>query len=295
MADVQACPGSDTFMIMSILFVGFNFPPTAKRGDAERHLAWLRATRDVVQCKDCRATFSAALQAFAKGGAPGDRRRFSKMCFELAKSLHTSGCCSRVHLSWMDTFEACASTFEQFRAPSDSESNAPRQKSNKKPKLCTRVLRGTTAGVVVDDACRAAACTTHCRENVVEDSKEGFTTTVWGPIFWEMIHNISFSYPEKPTQADVEAHAKWTEAIGKVLPCRACRTHFPSRLIDAGYADPAYRALALSSRRNCVRMWYQIHSAVNRPRRYAFQDLLARAPSGTCASVVIAPAHSLKV
>lgn len=283
MADARACPGSDTFMIMSLLFVGFNFPPMAGRGDAERHLAWLRATRDVVQCKHCRTTFSAALRAFAKKGVPRDRRHFSKLCFELAKSLHTGGCCSRVRLSWMDTFEACASTFEQFRA-------ASRQTSNNKQKLCARVLRGTAASVVVDDACRAAACTAHCRENAA-DSKEGFTTTVWGPIFWEMIHNISFSYPEKPTQADVEAHATWTEAIGKVLPCRACRAHFPSRLADAGYADPAYRALALSSRRNCVRMWYQIHSAVNRPRRYAFQDLLTRAPSGTCASVVIAPAH----
>jgi hypothetical protein len=49
---------------------------------------------------------------------------------------------------------------------------------------------------------------------------------VWGPIIWCTLHVVSLSYPDEPSYSEKRAAKEFFNALGYLLPCPVCRTHF---------------------------------------------------------------------
>ena len=91
------------------------------------------------------------------------------------------------------------------------------------------------------------------------DSSDGMQTSIWGPLFWTVLHLTSFNYPVHPTTQQKEDYCVWLLSMGKVLPCRYCRENFPRNLRAAGFGPTVFR-----DRESFSRFVYELHNCVNR-------------------------------
>jgi hypothetical protein len=73
------------------------------------------------------------------------------------------------------------------------------------------------------------------------NSRDGFSTKIWGPATWHLLRVISFNYPPQPTETDKAHYAEFIESLAWVLPCRACRDNYPKNLVVAGYDADVFR------------------------------------------------------
>lgn len=48
---------------------------------------------------------------------------------------------------------------------------------------------------------------------------------IWGPSMWNIIHTISFEYPNNPTTEDKQKHVDFILNLQFILPCKECRNH----------------------------------------------------------------------
>ena len=53
---------------------------------------------------------------------------------------------------------------------------------------------------------------------------------IWGPHAWFLLHSVTFSYPDNPSQEDKNNILHFFESFSKVIPCILCRNHFQENL-----------------------------------------------------------------
>ena len=54
----------------------------------------------------------------------------------------------------------------------------------------------------------------------------------WGKFGWGFIHNVALGYSEDLTYMKKDQYRKFFEAIGDVLPCLDCQTHYKEMLVN---------------------------------------------------------------
>lgn len=89
------------------------------------------------------------------------------------------------------------------------------------------------------------------------ESKDGFSSHIWGCPLWHVLHIISLNYPVSPTQEDKQHYATFWNSLQYVLPCRVCRENFSRRLkiIPLSEAD-------LKSRHSFARYVFAVHNSI---------------------------------
>lgn len=91
-------------------------------------------------------------------------------------------------------------------------------------------------------------------------NSEGISPKIWGPHMWEVLHTISFNYPENPTSLDKEIHKNFYILVGKILPCDSC-SNFYNSSIKKGITE--LNIEVFRNRETLTRWLYNIHEAVN--------------------------------
>ena len=86
-------------------------------------------------------------------------------------------------------------------------------------------------------------------------------TTFWGPSGWQMLHTLTFIYPNSPSFSDKVKMRDFMYSLSYILPCKYCRLSFTKYIkslpID-NYLD--YRQLII--------VWlYKIHNKINKKLR----------------------------
>ena len=79
----------------------------------------------------------------------------------------------------------------------------------------------------------------------------------WGPMFWDLCHLVSFTYPDKCTPHEREQTARFYESLACVLPCEECKRDFGGML--QRYPVRSY----LDSPESLSRWAYDLHNMVN--------------------------------
>jgi Erv1 / Alr family len=91
------------------------------------------------------------------------------------------------------------------------------------------------------------------------NSNMGIGTKIFGPIFWSMLHIISFNYPINPTEENKDDYHKYLMSIKNILPCKSCRNNYITNLKAAKYGRDK-----LKNREVFSRFIYDLHNTVNR-------------------------------
>jgi hypothetical protein len=89
-------------------------------------------------------------------------------------------------------------------------------------------------------------------------SKNGMSTTIWGPLLWSSMHIISFNYPTNPSESDKTNYKIWILSYKNILPCAYCRINFDKNLKSAGFSDKVF-----NNRNSFSRFVYRLHNCVN--------------------------------
>lgn len=55
-------------------------------------------------------------------------------------------------------------------------------------------------------------------------------TYSWGPGTWQLMHSISFNYPQNPKEEDKKAYTNFIDSLKQVLPCESCKNEFTKML-----------------------------------------------------------------
>lgn len=93
--------------------------------------------------------------------------------------------------------------------------------------------------------------------NIMES--EGLYTTIWGPVQWESMHNITFNYPHNPTEKQKEDYQIYFMSLCNVLPCCKCREHYTEN-INKGELKLTKKHL---KNRDTLTLWlYNFHKSV---------------------------------
>lgn len=79
----------------------------------------------------------------------------------------------------------------------------------------------------------------------------------WGPGYWRTIHSIAFWYPTNPSHEQQSDAIRFFTALGGLLPCTACRTHYAENL----RAMPIENAVG--DRMTLLKWTIDLHNAVN--------------------------------
>lgn len=82
-------------------------------------------------------------------------------------------------------------------------------------------------------------------------------TKFWGPSGWKLLHYITESYPNKPTETQKANIQTFFNVLGEVLPCKYCRISFKEYIAK----KPIEKAI--NSKEKLCRWMYDIHNMVN--------------------------------
>jgi len=83
--------------------------------------------------------------------------------------------------------------------------------------------------------------------------------SAWGPRCWELLHAITFSYPQKPSQATQRAALNFFNSLPLLLPCIECGEHCKQKIKEN---PPDVR-----SRDTLSRWCVNLHNEVNKMLR----------------------------
>jgi hypothetical protein len=81
---------------------------------------------------------------------------------------------------------------------------------------------------------------------------------IWGPHYWRTMHYLTMAYPDNPSEDDKEKVKKFFLAIGDILPCEKCRSHYQQNL----QKYPLNNAV-LSNKVNLIHWIKDLHNEVN--------------------------------
>jgi len=90
-------------------------------------------------------------------------------------------------------------------------------------------------------------------------SGDGFSTTVWGPAQWHMLHTISFNYPVNPTSEQKKQYRNYVLSLQNILPCGACRKN-----LKTNFKHLPLTMKDMESRDTFSRYIYNLHELINR-------------------------------
>ena len=82
-------------------------------------------------------------------------------------------------------------------------------------------------------------------------------TTIWGPPAWKFLHTITFNYPDKPNQSEIDITYLFFSSLSEMLPCKICQQHFKQYLTKYPIQD------ALLSRDGLINWLVNLHNHVN--------------------------------
>jgi hypothetical protein len=83
-----------------------------------------------------------------------------------------------------------------------------------------------------------------------------------------MLHLLTLSYPENPTNIDIENHRNFLLSLSNVLPCKDCRTHFKEHLQKCTLSN------ALKSRDDYVKCVWKMHNEVDSSKQISFEEFI---------------------
>lgn len=296
---------------LSLLVTAFNFPNKASL--KEQRLAyweWLESLGDVIPCCEYRRLYKQCLDGMNVSRCISNRFEFSNACFRIVQIMDSGGVgdnapCFSSTLS--SSYEECRYLIEGMRAKCPSadkqQVSAAGQGSNGKTNVVARAhnkIRKPERGCIVSEYGKRGKCTINvsnveqpaftisrdCRPertltNEQYDSGDGFQTNEWGPVFWRMIHLLSYCYATDsgeamkdlqdfrqgltrkvdPSGQQAQAFKRWIAAIGNILPCVYCRNNYQDRLEETGLYQEDNDIY--SSRVGVVNFCIRLHNAVN--------------------------------
>ena len=87
----------------------------------------------------------------------------------------------------------------------------------------------------------------------------GLITTIWGNCAWEFLHNVSFGYPDNPSEEDKQNYYNFFTSLQYVLPCSYCREHY------ANFISTEHKlSLSVFENKNTLTKWlYDLHNSVS--------------------------------
>lgn len=88
---------------------------------------------------------------------------------------------------------------------------------------------------------------------------EGLLTSVWGPDFWQTLHNITYNYPYDPTDKIKKEYYDYFVSVGNVLPCCTCRKNYKNH-ISSG--ETKLTMDVLKNRDTLTYWFYNFHKCV---------------------------------
>ncbi len=91
------------------------------------------------------------------------------------------------------------------------------------------------------------------------NSNDGFSTLVWGPMLWQILHIISMNYPVNPTETDKDNYHNFLMSLQHILPCSMCRENLPKNLKKLNYSRKH-----LKNRKTFSKFIYDLHNEVNK-------------------------------
>lgn len=80
---------------------------------------------------------------------------------------------------------------------------------------------------------------------------------IWGPSAWNFIHFLTISYPDKPSNEDINNHTNFIKILAKILPCNICKIHFSKNIDNINFKK------ILSSKDSYMNFMWDIHNKVN--------------------------------
>jgi hypothetical protein len=83
--------------------------------------------------------------------------------------------------------------------------------------------------------------------------------TLWGPNLWKFMHYLTLSYPEQPSEYDVNKFKNFFMNIGEYLPCEKCRYNYKDHLQVLPLTENE-----LSCRDNLILWLFNLHNIVNK-------------------------------
>jgi FAD-linked sulfhydryl oxidase len=87
---------------------------------------------------------------------------------------------------------------------------------------------------------------------------DGIAPIIWGPSAWLLLHCIAATYPANPTELVKRQYYTFILALGNVLPCPTCRSHYKRTLGELGFCIGH-----LSNRDTLFKFVFDLHNAVN--------------------------------
>lgn len=228
---MSAPRGREQLAGMALMFVAFN---AHSDSDLDALKRWIVATLHVLPERSLPPGWGKALQRAMRPieVAPMSREGFARACFGLARRLN-------ILPDAVSTYDRCQCAFSQWRGSS--------------------AMNQTRCAVVSGEGRGALRISSSC-EQAPRDSRDGFSPSVWGPIFWELIHFAAARYDA----GKVRWYRRWIEATGDVLPCRSCRDNYEAHLVQAGWRVEHYRRLLLRRSDRFQRFCYHLHDATSR-------------------------------
>ncbi len=95
--------------------------------------------------------------------------------------------------------------------------------------------------------------------------------TKWGPSAWKFIHYVALSYPENPTEEDVNNYFQFFNNLQFVLPCPKCSENYKRHLKDFPVQN------SLTNNKELFQWTVDIHNEVNKEsnkREYSYEEAI---------------------
>jgi len=81
----------------------------------------------------------------------------------------------------------------------------------------------------------------------------------WGKPFWNVLHSVTFTYPQQPSDEDKERVRIFFKIMPYYLPCSICGVHFVKEMADNPLTDTVVASMDSLSR------WLvDVHNSVNK-------------------------------
>jgi hypothetical protein len=92
-------------------------------------------------------------------------------------------------------------------------------------------------------------------KSVIAVENDSLKPKMWGWHTWELIHLVSFLYPQTPTTNIKTIYKTFYELLANVIPCEKCRKSFAILINDTHKLTPEI----LESKDNLIKWTYDIH------------------------------------
>jgi hypothetical protein len=86
-----------------------------------------------------------------------------------------------------------------------------------------------------------------------------WTDKKWGKSMWEMLHSISFSYPDNPTDEEKTSAKNFILSLIDLIPCSKCCKNYENNLKTMKFSVD----FAVQNKNNFILWAHELHNCVN--------------------------------